>query len=99
VTYVADKLRAAGYQVRLQSFPFPFFQETGDPVFARTSPSPRTFTAGTDFGTGTYSGDGDVTGRLVPTNDIVIPPTATLLDERLRADRLPGGALGPRRSP
>jgi Zn-dependent M28 family amino/carboxypeptidase len=76
VTYVADKLRAAGYQVRLQSFPFPFFQETGDPVFARTSPTPRTFTAGTDFGTGTYSGDGDVTGRLVPTNDVVLPPTA-----------------------
>jgi Zn-dependent M28 family amino/carboxypeptidase len=75
VSYVAGKLREAGYQVRLQRFPFPFFQETGDPAFARTSPSPRTFTPGTDFATGTYSGDGDVTGRLVPTDDIVIPPT------------------------
>lgn len=74
--YVADQLRAAGYSVRAQTFQFPFFEETGTPTFARVSPNPQTFTVGTDFSTGTYSGDGDVTGRLVPTNDIVIPPTA-----------------------
>lgn len=74
VAYVAGKLRQAGYQVRLQPFAFPFFQENGTPSFARVSPSPRTFQAGTDFLTMTYSGAGDVTGRLVPTNDVLIPP-------------------------
>lgn len=75
VSYVAGKLRGAGYEVTLQRFAFPFFQKTGEGAFARISPNPRTFTPGTDFETGTYSGDGDVTGELVPTNDIVLPPT------------------------
>ena len=58
VDYVARKLRQAGYQVRLQPFPFPFFQETGTPTLVRLSPQPRTYQAGTEFATGTYSGEG-----------------------------------------
>jgi Zn-dependent M28 family amino/carboxypeptidase len=75
--YVAGKLRAAGYSVTTQPFQFPFFQETGAASFERLSPSPRTYVRGTDFSVMEYSGSGDVTGNIVPTNDIVIPPGAT----------------------
>ena len=74
VDYVVSKLKQAGYQVQQQPFAFPFFQEIGTPELERLSPQPRTYTAGTEFATGTYSGKGDVTGQLVPTNDILIPP-------------------------
>lgn len=74
VDYVAGKLHQAGYRVQLQRFPFPFFQETGTPTLVRLSPRRRTFTPGTEFATGTYSGEGNVTGQLVPTRDILIPP-------------------------
>jgi Zn-dependent M28 family amino/carboxypeptidase len=74
--YVANKLRGAGYSVSTQAFQFPFFQETGTHQFQRLSPSPRTYVLGTDFDVMEYSGAGDVTGQIVPTNDIVIPPGA-----------------------
>ena len=60
-----------------QPFQFPFFQETGAASFERLSPSPRTYVRGTDFSVMEYSGSGDVTGNIVPTNDVVIPPGAT----------------------
>jgi Zn-dependent M28 family amino/carboxypeptidase len=72
--YVAGKLRAAGYQVTIQPFNFDFFTELAPPVFERVSPDPKTYAAGTDFLTMEYSGSGDVTGTVVATNDIVIPP-------------------------
>lgn len=70
--YVTKQLRDAGYQVTQQEFEFPFFQELGAATLQQTSPAPAT-----DDQTSTleYSGSGDVSGALVPTNDIVIPPT------------------------
>ena len=44
-------------------------------MFQRISPSPRDFVANEDFNDG-LPDTGDVTGTLVPTNDIVIPPGA-----------------------
>ena len=38
---------------------------------------PLTYTLVDDFLTMEYSGSGDVTGALVPTNDIVLPPGPT----------------------
>jgi Zn-dependent M28 family amino/carboxypeptidase len=75
--YVADKLRGAGYSVTIQPFEFPFFEETGTHEFERLSPTPRDYVLGTDFDVMEYSGAGDVTGEIVPTNDVVIPPGAT----------------------
>jgi Zn-dependent M28 family amino/carboxypeptidase len=77
VDYVERLLRRAGYQVLTQTFTFPFFQETAPSTLARVSPDPETFVNGTDFATFEYSGSGNVTGRLVPTNDIQIPPEPT----------------------
>ncbi|MGH3148111.1 MAG: aminopeptidase, partial [Rubrobacter sp.] len=66
--YVAGKLRAAGYSVRQQSFQFPFFVERQPAELEQVSPTATTY----ETGTFTYSGNGDVTGQLVPTNDVVL---------------------------
>jgi Zn-dependent M28 family amino/carboxypeptidase len=72
VAYVASRLERAGYDVTLQEFTFPFFRELEPATLAQVSPTP------TEYATGTfdYSGTGDVTGALVPTNDVLIPPPA-----------------------
>ena len=75
--YVVGKLQGAGYAVTVQQFTFPFFKELSPPSFARTAPTARTYVEGTDFQSMEYSGAGNVTGNVVPTNDIVIPPGAT----------------------
>jgi Zn-dependent M28 family amino/carboxypeptidase len=69
--YVKQTLRRAGYQVREQTFTFPFYRELAPAELSQVSPTPQ------DYETGTfdYSGTGDVTGQVVPTNDIVIPAT------------------------
>lgn len=58
----------AGYNVRLQEFTFPFFRELDSAV---STDDPAASYATAAF---TYSGSGDVSGPIVPTNDIVIPP-------------------------
>jgi Zn-dependent M28 family amino/carboxypeptidase len=69
--YVKETMKSAGYSVKEQAFTFPFFRELAEPQLSQVSPT------ATDYETATfdYSGTGDVTGTVVPTNDIVIPPT------------------------
>ena len=77
LAYVKNKLDATGYYTTtVQPFVFDAFRELATPVFQRISPSPRDFVANEDFITMDYSDTGDVTGTLVATNDIVIPPGA-----------------------
>lgn len=73
VDYVRGRLEAAGYTVQLQEFTFPFFRDVAAPTLAEVSPTAKTFQTHTF----TYSGSGTVTGRVVPTNDIQVPPNAT----------------------
>ena len=56
----------------VQRFEFPFFQELKPAQLQQVSPKDK------DYETATfeYSGSGDVTGRLVPTKDVLIPPPA-----------------------
>jgi Zn-dependent M28 family amino/carboxypeptidase len=70
--YVASKLRRAGYEVSRQTFEFPFFEELEPAELQQVSPTQK------DYETATfeYSGGGDVTGELVPTKDVLIPPPA-----------------------
>ena len=70
--YVAQRLRAAGYAVTLQEFTFPFFRDLAEPTLSQVTPTPTDY----ETETMTFSGSGEVTGTLVPTNDIVIPPGA-----------------------
>jgi Zn-dependent M28 family amino/carboxypeptidase len=71
--YVAKALRKAGYKVHKQTFTFPFFRALEPAELSEVSPTARNF----ETGTFTYSGSGDVTGQVIPTNDIVIPPSPT----------------------
>lgn len=71
--YVKQRLAAAGYRVSEQSFTFPFFRDVAPPTLAQVSPTPLTYSTATFE----YSGSGTVTGRVVPTTDIVIPPSET----------------------
>jgi opacity protein-like surface antigen len=73
--YVARKLLAAGYNVTVQPFDFAFFQELAPGTFDRLTPTARSYVEGTDFDTMDFSGSGDVTGTVVPTNDVLIPST------------------------
>lgn len=73
VAYVKGQLEAAGYTVRLQEFTFPFFRDVSEPTLAQVSPTATNYATSTF----TYSGSGTVTGRLVPTNDVQVPPGAT----------------------
>ena len=62
--YVADKMRGAGYQVTVQPFDFPFFEEFGS-SFAQTAPTPTTYVDGEDYDLMDFSGSGDVTAGVV----------------------------------
>lgn len=71
--YVADQMRAAGLDVTVQEFQFPFFAENRPSVLERVSPNPATFVANQEFFTATYSGSGDVTATVQGV-DLVLPP-------------------------
>ncbi|MFI0448299.1 M28 family metallopeptidase [Actinomadura sp. 6N118] len=73
--YVAKKLRAAGYKVTLDPINFvESWSENTPPVLAQQSPTPKTYTPGTDFVTFEPSPAGDVTAQ-VQAVDVVLPPT------------------------
>jgi hypothetical protein len=74
--YVADRLRRAGYDVTVQPFDFPYFEEFGS-TFQQTAPIPRTFVAGEDYDLMDYSGDGDVTAPVVNVDLNLTPPRAS----------------------
>lgn len=75
--YVKNQLESAGYETTVQPFLFNTFEELSTPEFERISPDPRVYVQVDDFFTMEYSGSGDVTGTVVPTNDIVLPPGAS----------------------
>ena len=76
--YVAGKLKAAGYNVTVQEFTHPFFQVRTDTTFSQTAPEAKSYSEETDFHIAAYSGSGNlVDAQVVPTNDIIIPPTPT----------------------
>jgi Zn-dependent M28 family amino/carboxypeptidase len=76
--YVKEQLEATGYyDVTVQPFIYDVFRELAPAEMERISPDPRVYdNDGTDAEVVTmdYSGNGDITGALVATNDIVIPP-------------------------
>jgi Zn-dependent M28 family amino/carboxypeptidase len=77
VNYIRFWLWTAGYDVEVQEFDFPFFQESGDPLLQQTSPAADPYTPNDPDGfyTMTYSGSGDVAGQIEAV-DLVMPPGA-----------------------
>ena len=79
VDYVDTKLSAAGYDVTVQDFTYDQWRELTPSVFERTAPTTRTYVSGAegDYLTMEYSGSGDFTRPLVPTNDIQPRPAGS----------------------
>src|SRR6476646_7189812 len=71
--YVADVMRAAGYNVTLQEYKFHYFSFVGDPVMQEVSPTPQSFKVGTDFNPGQVRGS--TTAKVEPAGGIVVPAT------------------------
>jgi Zn-dependent M28 family amino/carboxypeptidase len=69
--YVKGVLHNAGYQVTEQRFTFPFHRELAPAELSRVSPAGPAYETHT-FG---FSGSGEVTGRVVPVRNNVLPPT------------------------
>jgi Zn-dependent M28 family amino/carboxypeptidase len=63
--YVAERLKEAGYVVRLEEFEFPFFEDRAPPVLVVTQPDGESVGA---VRTLTNSGSADVTARLRAVN-------------------------------
>jgi Zn-dependent M28 family amino/carboxypeptidase len=70
--YVAKKLKDAGYSVKRQKFTFPFTRELEPATLTQLTPTEREV----ETHTMDYSGSGDVTGPVIATNDVMIPPAA-----------------------
>lgn len=73
--YVADVMRAAGYDVTLQQYTFHYFSFVGTPVMREVSPTPRSFGLGTEFNPGPVAGT--ATAVLQPVRGITVPATPT----------------------
>jgi Zn-dependent M28 family amino/carboxypeptidase len=73
VDYVTNRLRAAGYEVTHDEFDFPLWEQNGPATLAEVTPTARTFAEGTDYIVSQFSGSGNLTKNVVPTNDIVFP--------------------------
>lgn len=73
--YVMGQLQAAGYQVELQPFEFPYFQELEPTELDRLAPAATSYQEGVDFATATYSGSGTAEGNVRPV-DVLLPPGA-----------------------
>ncbi len=58
--YVADQLRAAGYDVSFQRFVYDAFFEVTPARLTQEAPTPTTYVNGNDFRIMSYSGSGDV---------------------------------------
>ncbi len=71
--YVRDRLVAAGYQVVMQPFQFPFFAETAPAVLQRADSNARAYSPGTEVRTMGFSTSGDVTAPVQPI-DVTLPP-------------------------
>lgn len=75
VNYVAGLMTAAGYNVTVQQYTFPYFNFTATPSFGEVSPAAGSYVLKTDWNPATYSGSGDVTATVQPAGGIVIPAT------------------------
>ncbi len=73
--YVRDRMKKAGYKVRLQKFPFTFTGDRTPPVLERITPQAKKYADETDFTTFSYSGSGDVAVE-VQAVDLVVPSPA-----------------------
>jgi Zn-dependent M28 family amino/carboxypeptidase len=70
--YVAARMRAAGYRVRVQTFSFPYVVDQSPPSLRAVGAASWDFRPGRDYATLGYSGSGRVEARVVAI-DLVVP--------------------------
>ncbi|TML66699.1 MAG: M28 family peptidase, partial [Actinobacteria bacterium] len=75
VDYVASAMRAAGYNVTIQQYTFPYYAYVGIPSFREISPTAQTYSLLSDWGAG--ESRGAATAAIQPARGIVLPPTPT----------------------
>ncbi len=76
VSYIAFMLKISGYDVEIEDFDFPYFEELSDPVFERLDTDQVVIYPPNDpegFATMVFSGSGDVSATPQAV-DVVIPP-------------------------
>src|SRR5690349_4089712 len=75
VDYVADAMRKAGYDVKLQPYTFTYSSYIGTPSLSEVSPTARTLTLISECNPG--SSQGDANAQIKPAGHTVMPPTPT----------------------
>jgi Zn-dependent M28 family amino/carboxypeptidase len=73
--YVASKMKAAGYNVAIQTYHFDYFSFVGTPQFSEVSPTAHDYKLVDEWNPG--RSNGSATAAVQPAGGIVIPPTAT----------------------
>jgi hypothetical protein len=75
VDYVANVMKAAGYNVTIQTYKFTYYAYKSEPTLSEVSPISHNYVLSTDWNSGQSTGT--TTAALQPAGGIVIPPTAT----------------------
>ena len=73
VDYVANAMRAAGYNVTIQTYKFDYFAFTANPTMSEVSPTAHNYGLTTEFNPGLSVGT--TTADLQPVGGTVLPPT------------------------
>ena len=103
VDYVVEEMEGAGYDVTVQTFDFPFFEENSDAILEQIDPVPTDYPnidlfpgqAADGFATMTYSGSGDVEATAEGV-DLLLPaaPDANTSTSGCEASDFDGFAAG-----
>ena len=78
--YIVRQLERAGYEPQVQSFQFPFFEQTGPSTFEQTAPVERSFEENEEddgFVTLEYSGAGDVSAPVEAVDAATVDPSTS----------------------
>jgi hypothetical protein len=74
--YVADVMKKAGYDVKLQPYKFTYYAYTATPTFSEVSPTPHDYALTSEWNPG--QSVGTVSGAVVqPVKNIVMPPASS----------------------
>jgi hypothetical protein len=71
--YVANAMKAAGYNVTIQAYKFTYYAYRSEPTMSEVSPVSHDYALSTDWNSGQSTGT--TTASLQPAGGIVIPPT------------------------
>jgi hypothetical protein len=75
VDYVANVMKAAGYNVTIQTYHFDYFAFVGTPKFSEVSPAAHDYALVSEWNPG--RANGSATAAVQPAGGIVIPPAPT----------------------